>query len=167
MEMLEEIRKIDWSIYGGQDHFNPDYVPVAFEQLISLDKESLLDEIQSDFLLAIGNNHRGTYYPVTIQAIEFIVLIAIEGKTEIARYAALEILILIYCTFNAENENYKLLTREEIENSVDSIIESFKVKFEQRILDISESERNKETLSELLESIEEKANENIHGYNEE
>ncbi len=160
--IIEQLGKTDWSLYGGQDHFNSNNVETAFKRMIYLDEESLLEEVQNDFLFAIGNNHRGTYYPVTLQAIEFIIFIALDSESEISRYAALEILILVYCTFSAENDNYKILTRKEIENIVDKKIESFKNRFKERLADKSESERNKETLLELLESIKEKNDENAY-----
>ena len=152
--IIERLATTDWHKYDGQKKPDDNHVREALEELICLENESLLYKVQDNLLFAIGNNHRGTYYPVTIQAIEFIIYVAIDSDSEVARYASLETLILIYYTFSAENECYDQLSVDQVENLVYTSIESFIHRFQHRLTDTFESERNKQTLSELVELIE-------------
>ena len=52
--------------------------------------------IASNVMFAIGNGHRGTYYPIVREALTFIIQIALYGNHLVARNCAINIMVDLY-----------------------------------------------------------------------
>ena len=152
----KEINRIDWKLFSGPEHYEPDRVSGALSSLISLKKESLSNKVYNNVLFAIGNNHAGTYYPAAQKALKYIIQTAISGNTEIAKNCALDMLIDLYASFYPEIGNYNLATSEELEQKVLNIIEASEEEFRNFINNELESSRNRQLAKELLDYIAEK-----------
>ena len=53
--------------------------------------------IGSSVRFAIGNDHRGTYYPVIREALPFIIEVALYGNHAVARACAIDTLVDLHC----------------------------------------------------------------------
>lgn len=125
-QYINEILSKDWSIYSGPEYYEPQKVPKAIIDLISLNLEDSYDQVYNNFLFAIGNNHAGTYYPAILGTLKYIIEIALNNDPDMAisRACALNILIDLYCSFGAEVGDYKNLSHKELEIIVTRDIES-------------------------------------------
>ena len=151
-----EIDRIDWKSFSGPEYYEPDRVYSALISLISLKEESLNNKVYNNVLVAIGNNHAGTYYPAVQKALKYIIQTAISGNTEIAKNCALNILIDLYASFCPEIGNNNLATAEELEQKVLNIIEASKENLNNFINNELESFRNIQLAKELLNYIDKK-----------
>jgi hypothetical protein len=89
MEMLKDLDLVEWSSYPIPDYQPPGRVPAALRFLASPDQWAERD-VGSEFRFAVGNDHAGTYFPVVLAALPFILEIILNGPPE-ARNAALAI----------------------------------------------------------------------------
>jgi len=153
MNLIEQIKLVDWHKYTGVEYFKPKEVAPALISLVNLDDESENHTIYNRILFSIGNNHCGTYYSAIQGALEFILITSIEGKTEISKNCALEILTDLYCSFGPELTPETSHLSEELQSNVKKEIENFYNKFENMAASGNESERNRVLASDLVESI--------------
>jgi len=101
----EKVRSIDWTKYLEPEyydpekmHYSPDRPIKALIQLSRYDEskaESGLS-MDSEVRFAIGNDHRGTYYPAALEAIDLIIEIEKHSDIEAARKCAADILNDLY-----------------------------------------------------------------------
>jgi len=146
-KLIHDINTINWHIYTGE-HYQPERVPTSLIALVLADKESkegisqreggddadllLNAKISSDVMFAIGNEHRGTYYPAVREALPFIFQIAFNGPHIVARNCAINIMINLYyfcpqCD-SEELENF-------VKDSIKTVINENKSYFYQLIVD--------------------------------
>lgn len=149
MDVIEKIVSADWKQYNGVAYYSSDKVVDSLSQLCNLTAEEDNEKIYNFVLSSIGNNHGGTYYPAILSALTIIIEIARQGKSEVSRNCAIEILSDLYYCFEPEIENYSKISRQDLETFVRKNIESF---VQENILQ-SESGRNKKLLKELAEYI--------------
>lgn len=101
----EKVRRLNWTKYLKPEYCNPeemDYSPeklikvlVQLSQYDGLNYESVIG-IGSEVRFAIGNDHRGTYYPAALEAIDLIIEIEKHSDLEAARNCATAILNDLY-----------------------------------------------------------------------
>ena len=90
--MLDTLSDVAWSALPQPPWNNHQTsVPNALRQLAELDDAAGANEIYNQVLFALGNNHRGTIWPVAIAAIPFLVEI-VEGGPAAAAHCAAEVL---------------------------------------------------------------------------
>lgn len=103
----EKVRNVDWTKYLEPEYFDPetmDYRPDrtirALIQLSRFEADESKDGfgagIISEVLFAIGNDHRGTYYPAALEAIDLIIEIEKHSENEAARKCAFDTLGDLY-----------------------------------------------------------------------
>ena len=129
-KFIVNVNNADWQKYDDAEYFRYDHggigsfsqaVPPTLIALALADEES--DDLlnmkmlkkrgisRTDFIsnamidckvrFAIGNDHRGTYYPVIREALPFIIEVALYGNHVVARTCAINALIDLY-GFEAE-----------------------------------------------------------------
>ena len=124
----EKVRSIDWTKYLEPEYYNPekmDYRPDrTIKALIQLNRFDADDSkvgfgsgIISEVLFAIGNDHRGTYYPAALEAIDLIIEIEKHSESEAARKCAFDTLGDLYYFQLELGSNDKQLF-EAIENTI-------------------------------------------------
>ncbi len=158
MTYTHALNSINWEQYLGPKYYNPNEASLALHQLLNLNEEQDRSTIYNHVLSAIGNNHRGTYYPVIIDALDIIIGIAFNGKSEIARNCSLDMMIDLYCAFCPELGTYNNLSFEELETIVKSKVEATQEHLESIYLSPHESDRNRQLIKDLIEAIKEAAN---------
>jgi len=151
----EEIATYAWSNYAGPTYYEPTEVIEALIALITLDREDLNQATYDKVLFAIGNNHAGTYYPVIEKALTYIINVARHSASEVARNCSFAVLIDLYASFEPELGSYNKITADELENKVKKAIESMQDSLRAIRHSISESDRNKQLVSALLDLINE------------
>jgi hypothetical protein len=84
-----KIYKTDWGKYLKPEFYDAKEMSFSHAKLIStlIELNSVCDSKMSsnlhrECLNALGNNHRGTYYPATIEAIDIIIEIEKTSKNE-------------------------------------------------------------------------------------
>jgi hypothetical protein len=122
----EKVRRIDWTKYLEPEYYDPEqmhYIPDrTIKALIKLSRydesgdESGLD-MGSEVRFAIGNDHRGTYYPAVLEAIDLIIEIEKGSDLKAARKCAAAILNDLYYFQLELGSNDKQLY-EAIENTI-------------------------------------------------
>ncbi|SMF41427.1 hypothetical protein [Pseudobacteriovorax antillogorgiicola] len=94
--LVEQVEKTDWSKFSGPKCYQSDKVPEALKSLIMLTRPEHANEVGDKVINAIGNNHRGTYYPAILAALEIIVSIANDGENLARKTCAEAILNDLY-----------------------------------------------------------------------
>jgi hypothetical protein len=119
-----KILKTNWEKYLEPQYFNSKemfYSPDRLiKTLISLNKATDINatlDFQQDCLNALGNNHRGTYYPATLEAIDIIIEIEKFSSNKICRDCAKTILNDLYY-FQLEIGGGEKQLSDEIEKSI-------------------------------------------------
>ena len=145
---VERVNSTNWQKYDDAKYFQYRYdginsfaqtVPQALIALALVDKESdeLLDmnllkrigksrtdfisnaPICSNLMFAIGNDHAGYYYPVALEALFFIIEVALYGNHVVARNCAIDSLINLYY-FASDDDSGELTTtvKKTIKNMI-------------------------------------------------
>lgn len=122
----QKVRNVDWAKYLAPEYYDPEimfYDPSkTITALILLNqfngmKNDLAADIGSKVRFAIGNDHRGTYYPVALEAIDLIIEIEKHSQKEKARKCAKNILNdLHYFQLEMNDKNKNLY--DSINNSI-------------------------------------------------
>lgn len=120
----QRIRNINWAKYLEPRYYNPnqmDYSPERLVKvliwLIEFDESEAAFGLHNEILDALGNNHRGTYYPVVLEAIDLIIEIEKHSEIEEVRKSASAILNdLHYFQLELGNKDKQLF--EEIDNAI-------------------------------------------------
>jgi hypothetical protein len=152
VELIEQIKIVDWNEYLGPECYEPSKVTRAFTKFIELNDDNDSENTYDDVMFSVGNSHGGTYYPAMAKAISFIIKTALQSELEVARNCALGMLIDIYCSFGPELGTYCKLTLEELEKKIKSEVESHKALFLENSVSEVESDRNKLLSKELYDS---------------
>ena len=139
---IEKIKTIDWAEYNGPEYFSPAEVVESLCQLVLLTEDHLRQTVYDRVLFAIGNNHAGTYYPVIREALDFILEVAVEGASEVARNCALDILTDLYLSFVPDTGMSTKFTAAGLKEFVEKRIKSYEPFFLEILRTEKESERN-------------------------
>lgn len=123
----EKVRNVEWSKYLEPEYFDPKkmyYNPErTIKALVDLSRCEILDDestnpgLGGEVRYAIGNDHRGTYYPVALEAIDLIIEIEKHSKLDAARKWAASILNDLYY-FQLELGSDDKQLYEAIENTI-------------------------------------------------
>lgn len=119
-EFETRVREIDWSVYLGPELYKPEAIPKALLGLKRLNDSKNAELVYNQTLGAIGNNHRGTYYPAVLAALEFVSEISKDQTARQAAKVAEEILIDLADSFSPELGGYSAHTEQQIEQFVRS-----------------------------------------------
>ncbi len=150
--IIEQINQIDWNEYIVFEYCNKEKAISAIRSLINLKNESEKNKTYNDVLYTVGNNHRGTYYPMIKEILPIIINLAEKSEFEIVRNCSLEVIIDLYC-FEPELYSYNKISHEDLLSFVKTIIQQF-LKQHKRI----DSDRNILLIVELDEYILEESN---------
>jgi hypothetical protein len=99
--MLERLTEIDWSRLTQPEWNAADAVPASLRALAMCASEEEALAAYHAVLYALGNNHAGTYYPVTPTAVSFLGEVLVNGG-QWARISTLDILLDLYGSFEPE-----------------------------------------------------------------
>ena len=119
-------------------------------QIENMESDLLLNaEITNNVLSSVGNNHAGTYFPIVLTALPYIVQIALYGNHALARNCAINILIDLYyfCPDSTMSEELETSVKRNIETAIAENIANF----EKFAVDDS---RNKSLIESLIGIIE-------------
>lgn len=126
-----KILSIDWTKYLEPEYFDsnkmdysPDRLVEALIQLSRYDESKADFDLSNEMLFAIGNNHRGTYYPAVLGAIDLIIEIEKHSEIEAARKCAYYILNDLYY-FQLELGSDDKQLYEAIENKIKKKLELY------------------------------------------
>jgi len=122
----KKVRNIDWAKYLAPEYYDPETMHfdpsrpvkalIKLSQFNSEDNVSA-NNLSSEILFAIGNDHRGTYYPAALEAIDLIIEIEKYSDNEKARsFAKLILNDLYYFQLEMSFENKDLF--DLIDNSI-------------------------------------------------
>jgi len=99
----EKVRSVDWTKYLEPEYYDPEKIDYSPDKLVeALIELSRFDEskdeggLSSEIRFAIGNDHRGTYYPAALEAIDLIIEIEKHSNIEAAHKCAAGILNDLY-----------------------------------------------------------------------
>jgi len=111
-QFISDVNSVNWNEFGGSSFYKSEGISNTLialarvgEQLQNVDVDRFDEEeakllysteVTNNLLSAIGNNHRGSYYPATRKALPFIIQIAIDGNYMIAKNNAIFTLIDLY-----------------------------------------------------------------------
>ena len=143
-KFIDEVQAADWHRFTAP-YYNPRQSPVSLIALARAEQESqkgfirikgakpdydlvLNPGITTDVMFAIGNDHRGTYYPVVTMALPFIIQVALYGNHVVARNCAINILIDLYY-FDPEYAPQEL--QESVRKTIEDVIEENRANFEE------------------------------------
>lgn len=120
----EKVNSIDWTKYLGPEYhdpekmdFFPDELPNILIRLSRYDESEDGNAFHSEMLFAFGNNHRGTYYPAALEAIDLIIEIQKYSESKAARNCATCMLNDLYY-FQLEMNNKDEQLYEATENII-------------------------------------------------
>ena len=89
--MLEGLNDIDWKAVVQPEDNEPDALRQAILHVAHASTGEQADFAANDILYAVGNNHRGTYYPAVLTVLPFLREILEVGQTW-ARITVLNVL---------------------------------------------------------------------------
>ena len=177
---IEKVNGADWQRFDDAEYFRfksddinsfAQTVPLALIALALADKESNeqinMESLKkqgisrTDFIanyligscimFAIGNDHRGTYYPVVREALPFIIEVALYGNHVVARACAIDTLIDLYCF---EPEVYGMDSKDDLDElsrfvrkSISDVVSAQRNSFMQFAID---DKRNKMLIEQLF-----------------
>lgn len=96
--MLETIDLVPWSSLLQPEGNQPGEPQKALRQIESVASEKEASEAYTRFLYAVGNDHRGTYYPVVLATVPFLEELLVGGN-EWVQGTALNVLIDLVGSF--------------------------------------------------------------------
>jgi hypothetical protein len=101
--LLDAVDRVAWGAYGGSEYYDEREPPSAFRQLVEAHDEASAHAASSAMLFAIGNNHRGTYYPAARAAVPLLVQAAatLDGWP---RWSAVDVLTDLMLDFALEDD---------------------------------------------------------------
>lgn len=86
--MLSTLSTVRWSDFSQPPWNHQDTIPSVLRQLADLHDTERSNQVYNAVLFALGNNHRGTLWPVAIAMIPFLVEILEHGPAAAAACAA-------------------------------------------------------------------------------
>ena len=98
--MLSELKQVRWDSFAQPSENAPDAVPSALRALADTAEPNDFTSYNR-LLFAMGNNHAGTYFPVVLPTIPFLVEILSQGRLA-GRLRALDVLIDLVGSFQPE-----------------------------------------------------------------
>ncbi len=99
--MLETINRVKWSELPQPKSNSPDEIPAALRAMIHVQNRMEAPNAYHRVLFALGNDHAGTYYPVALDAVPFLIEMLGHDK-DFVREAALNVLVDLLGSFEAE-----------------------------------------------------------------
>jgi len=112
-----EISNVDWAGFNGPSMYDANAVPSALHSLLELDDSNKSEEVGNNLISALGNNHAGVYYPVALNAFDYIIQIANSTESKTCRMCALAVLNDFYY-FEPDVEGYSECTAEELKKII-------------------------------------------------
>lgn len=117
-EQLEKISQIDWSQYAGSGFATPQQVIQALTDLLTAFDKAATDCIYDQLMYAVAHNHSGTYFPVMMDALPFILFAALQSYNPVASNIALCFLWDIYYCFWGSVGDYTGCSERELDEFV-------------------------------------------------
>ena len=123
----EKVLSVDWTKYLEPEYYDSEKMYYSPERpvkaLVHLSRYDILEDelsgigLGSEIRFAIGNDHRGTYYPAALEAIDLIIEVLEHSKLEAARKCAAAVLNDLY-HFQLELGS----NDEQLHNAIETII---------------------------------------------
>lgn len=101
--MLETIDQIDTSRRQRPVHTQPGELAAALRALAFATSDRAAEEAYHRVLFAVGNDHRGSYFPIVLDAIPYLAEILVGG-TRRAQARTLDVLIDLVGSFGPDSE---------------------------------------------------------------
>lgn len=102
----DKVRSVDWAKYLEPEYYNPktmSYNPanpvkalIRLSRFSDLENASSAEDLTSELRFAFGNDHRGTYYPAALEAIDLIIEVLEHSKLRPAQNCARGVLNDLY-----------------------------------------------------------------------
>ena len=181
-KFIDDVNNADWQKFDDAEYFRDRYdgidsfaqaVPPPLIALALIDKESndmlnmkMLKKqgmsrtdfisnatIESNVRFAIGNDHRGTYYPVIREALPFIIEVALYGNHVVARNCAINALIDLY-GFEPEGSFDPEGDADELSKFVDKAIKDMVARHRENFSKFAvDDPRNKSLIEDLFRYV--------------
>ena len=165
---IENVNNVDWKKFDDAEYFKYRYdginsfaqtVPQILIALATVDKESDdLYRLDGRVRFAVGNDHRGTYYPVIREALPFIIEVALYGNHSEAQTCAIcviEDLYFFYPEIYPENDSNELLENELLE-FVETTIKDLIAEHRENLLDFASGNQCEKFIGRFLSIVDEK-----------
>jgi hypothetical protein len=101
--MLERLRDMNWAEIPQPAWNSPTEVPDALFAVSKIEGELNAERAYHRLLYAFGNNHCGSYYPVVLSAVPFLVEMLSQGNS-LTRTTVLDVLLDLLYSFSPEPE---------------------------------------------------------------
>ncbi|MGA3132951.1 MAG: hypothetical protein ABSD59_19275 [Terracidiphilus sp.] len=155
--MLETISGVEWSELPQPKSNSPDEVPTALRQMIHVQNRTDAQSAYHRVLFALGNDHAGTYYPVALHAVPFLIEMLGHDK-DFVREAALDVLVDLLGAFEAEAGFRAIHDASGIEvplnTALHDAVAGFRPQIELRASAASKASREYDLLRDLMALIE-------------
>lgn len=109
----KKIVEIDWDKYTGPESYDPVRLKQALIALNNYDESNAKNGLDNEILFSLGNNHRGTFYPAVLEALDILISIESSGKLESSRKCAYAVLNDLYY-FEPEVGSYQNHSENEL-----------------------------------------------------
>lgn len=116
-ELENKIYNEDWSFFNGHPLYEANLIAPVLIDLLNLNDSSLSEEVANKLINVVGSNHEGTYYPVIIKALEYIISIEKNTENRIRKICSKAILNDLYY-FEPDITNYYNMSNSELKEYV-------------------------------------------------
>ena len=107
-KLLGAVDRVRWDAHVEPDEYRPSDPPRAFRSLVSAQAEGDSRSAYNQMLFAIGNNHRGSYYPAARDAVPLLVQAAVT-LSGWPRHTAVEVLTDLVISFGPDDGETEIL----------------------------------------------------------
>jgi hypothetical protein len=154
--MLETIGGVNWSEIPQPRWNLPDEVPSALRRMVCVESKMEAQSAYHRVLFALGNDHGGTYFPVALHAVPFLMEMLKHDK-EFVREAALDVLVDLLGSFRPESGFETIRNSSGVEASLDTALRDAVARFRPEIelcaSSAMEASREHDLLAELISLI--------------
>jgi hypothetical protein len=155
--MLETISVVKWSELPQPKFNSPDEIPAALRGMIRVKSETEAQSAYHRVLSALGNDHAGTYYPVAIHAVPFLVEM-LGHDTDFVREAALDVLVDLLGSFEPDAGFRTIYNSTGMEVSLNTVLHNavagFRPQIELLTSEVTKASREHKLLVDLMSLIE-------------
>lgn len=101
--MLESLEDVNWAEIPQPVWNSPDEVPSALLEVSKVGSEAASEHAYNRLLYVFGNNHCGSYYPVVLSAVPFMVEM-LSHENSLVRKTVLDVLLDLLHSFGPDPE---------------------------------------------------------------
>ncbi|SCY51756.1 hypothetical protein SAMN02927923_01535 [Microvirga guangxiensis] len=154
--LLDALSKVDWTSQSQPPENAPGTLQKALLAIADAASQDSAWRAYNNLLSATGNNHAGTYYPVAVAVVPILGKVIEQGR-DWPSWAALNVLIDLYCSFDPEPGQEIFLsssrTVERVEAALGEAISSLRPLFKRIAHDPGSEGKRRAAAQELLKIL--------------